>query len=222
MSFARRIAVVLFGLIGSASAIADVQTFSATKDATLIEDATGSLASGAEDNFWAGRTGQANGVDKRRGMIAFNLSTIPAGSTVTAVTLTLYMDKANSTATPRTVFAYKVLADWGEGTSTAPSGGGQGGPATTNSATWIHRFYPGTLWSVAGGQFTAASSASTSTTAINTFYSWSGAGMIADVQGWVNTPANNFGWMVKGDDTVAEGGSRRFVSRTGATSAQRP
>src|SRR6185295_13129455 len=140
MHFARRIAIVLSGLMGSAGAIADTQTFSATKDATLIEDATGSLAAGAEDNFWVGRTGQTAGTDKRRGILAFNLSTIPTGSTVTSVTLTLYMDKANSTATPRTVTMHKVLADWGEGTSVSTGGsggGGAGGPATTGSATWL-------------------------------------------------------------------------------------
>lgn len=45
--------------------------------------------------------------------------------------------------------------------------------------------------------------------------------MTADVQAWVNTPATNFGWVIKTD----EAGSRtakRFASRNNATAAERP
>ena len=83
-----------------------------------------------EDNFWAGRTGQSTGADIRRGIIAFDLSSIPTGSVVTSATLTLYLDK-DSTTTPRNETIHKCLANWGEGTSV--STGGSGGPSTAST-----------------------------------------------------------------------------------------
>src|SRR5262245_32203595 len=68
-------------------------TLTSSKDNTLIENGTGSppfFSNGAGDSFFAGRTGQATN-SIRRGVIAFDLSSIPAGSTIISVTLKLNM-----------------------------------------------------------------------------------------------------------------------------------
>jgi hypothetical protein len=71
----------------------------------------------------------------RRGVLAFDIAgSIPPGSTITAVTLSLNMSMTID-PTPRTVELHKLLADWGEGTSHAPGGEGDGAPATTNDTT---------------------------------------------------------------------------------------
>ena len=36
--------------------------------------------------------------------------------------------------------------------------------------------------------------------------------MVADVQGWVNSPSSNFGWLLKGDESVS-GTFRAFWSK---------
>ena len=40
--------------------------------------------------------------------------------------------------------------------------------------------------------------------------------MIADVQAWLDNPANNFGWLVLGDET-AIGTAKRFDTRESAS-----
>src|SRR5580765_225581 len=107
------LALVLITLDAS-SALADVATLQAAKDNTLYQDAAGSLSNGAGQHFFAGNND--NNLT-RRGVIAFNLSSIPTGSTINSVTLTLNMSR--SRAQNETITLHRVLADWGEGTSVA-------------------------------------------------------------------------------------------------------
>ena len=83
----------------------------------------------------------------RRGVLAFDIAgTIPVGSTILGVTLSLNMSRT-PLSTPYTVELHKLLADWGEETSLASGEEGDGAPATTNDATWRHRFYDTIFWS---------------------------------------------------------------------------
>jgi len=190
------------------------------KDNTLYESATGALSNGVGAHMFAGRTGQASG-SIRRALVAFDVAgSIPAGSTVKAVTLHLYMSRTNSEACARTVALHRVLASWGEGTSNDNAQEGNGAVATTGDATWIHRFYPNQFWSSAGGDFAASTSASTAVDAIGD-YAWSGAGLVTEVQGWLDSPAGNFGWALIGDETTATT-AKRFETRETTTAAQRP
>jgi spore coat protein A len=93
-----------------------------------------------------------------------------------------------------------LLADWGEGTSNANAQEGQGAPATTNDATWRHRFYSTLFWTTQAGDFSGTMSASQSVGAIG-FYTRSSAQMVVDVQSWLDNPASNFGWLVLGDES---------------------
>ena len=209
------VTVVLIALGGGTTARADQLTIGASKDNTLYENATGSLSNGAGNAFFAGQND--NGLI-RRGVIAFDVSSIPTGSTVSSVTLTLYMSRTRTQT--EVVGLYRALANWGEGTSHAAGEEGGGAPATTGDATWLHRFYPSTLWASPGGDFSATASATTSVGNTN-LYSWSSAGMVADVQGWVDGQASNFGWVIRGDEVDVKS-AKRFESRQSTTSTQRP
>ena len=78
-----------------------------------------------------------------------------------------------------------------------------------DDATWIHRFYDGSSkppppnpnhWTTPGGDFNPTASASRSVGA-NGSYTWgSTAQLAADVQSWLDNPASNFGWLVKGPE----------------------
>lgn len=209
---AAALAAIVIGLSG-AVALADVALLDSAKDNTLYESTTGALSNGAGIGMFAGLTGQPA---KRRASLAFDLSTIPAGSTITSVTLTLHMTQGSAASFPFSL--HRAASTWGEGTSNASAGGGGGAPATAGDATWIHRFSPATPWLAAGGDFGPAS-ATTSVAGLGT-YAWSTTAMIADVQGWLDGTHVNAGWLILGDESTPAS-AKRFGTRE-AAAADRP
>jgi len=201
------------GFAGAMTATANIINITSTKDNTLYEydPAEGDHSNGAGFHFFAGENGMG---ELRRGVIAFDVAgTIPAGSTIIAVTLTMNMSM--TPAGPETVELHRLLADWGEGTSHAPMGEGDGAPATPNDATWRHRFFDTIFWVTEGGDFSAVASAVQSVGGVGQ-YMWSSAQMVADVQEWLDSPASNFGWLVLGDET-AIATAKRFDTRESAS-----
>ena len=108
-----------------------------------------------------------------------------------------------------------MLADWGEGTSVAPGEEGDGAPATTNDATWRHRFFDTIFWTTEGGDFSGTVSATQSVGPVGV-YTWSSSQMRADVQSWLDDPASNFGWLVLGDESEIST-AKRFDTRESAS-----
>src|SRR6266850_5606288 len=201
-----------FGFIAG-SANAAIINITPSKDNTLYEydPAEGDHSNGAGFHFFAGENGMG---ELRRGVLAFDVGgTIPVGSTITAVSLTMNMSMTPTGA--RTVELHKLLADWGEGTSHAPMGEGDGAPATPNDATWRHRFFDSVFWTAQDGDFSATVSASQSVGATG-HYTWSSAQMVADVQSWLDNPASNSGWLVLGDETTIAT-AKRFDTRESAS-----
>ena len=205
------------------SAVGAVRSLTPSKDNTLYESALGSLSNGAGQHLFAGRTEVLAGALIRRGLIAFDVAgEIPAGSTILSASLTLNMSRTNLAAGPRTVSLYRVLADWGEGTSD-PFGGGEGGgaPSTPGDATWIHRFFDFNFWLSSGGDFLFAPSASSVVGGVG-FYTWGPTPSLrADVQGWLDTPASNFGWILIGDESTFPT-TKRFDSKDNPIPTLRP
>jgi hypothetical protein len=201
------------GSLGASLANAGTVNIMPSKDNTLYEydPAEGDHSNGAGFHLFAGENGQG---EVRRGVLAFDIAgTIPPGSTITAVSLSMNMSMTPAGAL--TVELHKLLADWGEGTSHAPMGEGDGAPATPNDATWRHRFFDSVFWTTQGGDFSATVSASQSVGGTG-HYTWSSAQMVADVQSWLDNPASNFGWLVLGDET-AIATAKRFDTRESAS-----
>src|SRR5213596_603445 len=185
-----------------------------SKDNTLYEyvPADGDLSNALGNHFFTGETAVG---ELRRGVLAFDITgNVPAGSTITSVTLTLNMSKTPSN-TARTVELHKLLADWGEGTSQASGEEGTGAPATTNDATWRHRFFDTIFWTTQGGDFSPTVSASQLVGLVGQ-YMWSSAQMVVDVQSWLDNPASNFGWLVLGDESTSPT-AKRFDTRESAS-----
>jgi hypothetical protein len=207
------ILITALGCAGVRSASAAIIVINPSKDNTLYEydPAEGDHSNGAGFHFFAGENGMG---ELRRGVLAFDIAaTIPAGSTITAVSLTMNMSMTPAGAL--IVELHKVLADWGEGTSHAPMGEGDGASATPNDATWRHRFFDSVFWTTQGGDFSATVSASQSVGGVGQ-YKWSSAQMVADAQSWLDNAASNFGWLVLGDET-AIATAKRFDTRESAS-----
>src|ERR1043165_9949612 len=125
---------------------ADVAVLVASRDNTLYQDLTGSVSSGVGPTMFCGETNVGN---LHRALVRFDLSSIPAGSTLTSVQLGLHLSRTISGDVD--VSIYRSLKDWGEGTSDAGFNGGRGAPATPGDATWGHTFFDAQLWTVPGG-----------------------------------------------------------------------
>ena len=179
------------------------------KDTTIYGNGDKELSNGAGAHLFAGSSGEKRVL---RSLIAFNLAgQVPAGATINSVTLTLTINTPLNNA--NTVGLHRVLADWGEAGSIALSGGGGGAEAKPGDATWKARFLGTANWTTNGGDFSAATAASTPVRGMAGTATFSGSGMVADVQAWANNPAANFGWILVAADEA--GPAVRFSSREG-------
>ena len=211
-----RLAVLFAALAVASVARADTVVVAPVQDNTIYSE-NGALSDGQGQHVFAGLTSQSA---ERRALIEFDVAgAVPPGSTITSVTLTLRLTRTQTNTT--SVALYRVMADWGEGASLAGGEEGGGGSAATNDATWTDRFYPATAWATAGGDVAATASATTSIGTNLTDYTWSGAAMVADVQGWLDTPATNHGWLLRAPSAAA-GEAKRFASRNNTDSTVRP
>ncbi|MBM3991227.1 MAG: DNRLRE domain-containing protein [Planctomycetes bacterium] len=198
---------------------ADVLSLTAVRDTTLWNDATGSIANGSGPVMIVGRAGGASTAPIRRGLVRFDIAAlVPAGSVVNSVQLVLANPNGNTG--PRNVRVHRVLNDWGEGASSTSSG--QGAPAQALDATWLHRFYPSQNWTTAGGDFATSASTVLAVDQLGT-HTWpSTAAAVADVQGWLDTPGGNFGWLLKLDVESVSQTTKVFGTRESSDPTEWP
>jgi hypothetical protein len=210
-------------------------TLTPTKDNTLIQDtnAASQLSNGAGDIF-VGRTAQDGSgpnttatISIRRGLVEFNPASVPAGATITGVTLTMRdVMGLNGTST---ITLHDALQDWGQGTSF--QNGGMGAAATNGDATWLYTFFnaanpsASTTWNTPGGSFSSTvSGAAVDSLTAPGLVTWSSATnpqMITDVQNWIANPTSNFGWVILGDESAGQT-ARRLNSSESTTSPSVP
>jgi hypothetical protein len=213
MGKARRVlwslTVLLLGVVPAAASV--VVTLPASKDNAIFQDLPNN-SDGAGPEVYAGNNAAGN---HRRGLMAFNTTSIPPGSTIVSVDLALTVTGIPGSPAPaaEAVELHRLLADWGEGSVIGGGGGGQGGPANVGDATWSDSFFTTTAWGVAGGTFAAGASAVQTIGGLGVYHWGSTAGMQSDVQAWVNNPSSNFGWLLHGDETINKT-ARAFASRT--------
>jgi hypothetical protein len=209
---------ILIGL--SAPVSATSITIGSIHDATIFQNNPNN-SNGAGPALFAGENGAGS---PRRGLLEFDIAGfVPAGSTINAVQLTLFLAQvAGSGAgpgdpTPRIIELHRLTDNWGEGVTGLGStvgGSGQGFAAAIGDATWNQRFcgggppctgVGGTSWATAGGDFVAAASQSSLVgNVVNTPFLWlTNAALVSDVQGWLDAPGTNFGWALEGDETAA-------------------
>ncbi len=210
--FSAALTAVLGVCCASASGV--TVTFQAIADNTLYAESPGN-SNGAGDFIFVGRN---TGTAVRRGLVHFDLGSIPPGSTITSASLTMHVSRTQ--VGPRLIAIHRMLTGWGEGGSDAGGSEAFGVAATPGSATWSHSFFNTTPWANAGGTFLPQSNAAIVVDAVNTDYTWTGIGVVQDVTTWVNNPATNAGWCIIGDESTRS--SKRFNSRTNPYPETRP
>jgi len=195
------------------STLAGTATIGADRDNTIYSEST--FSNGMGQHFHAGANSQGN---VRRALLRFDVaSAVPAGATIDNATLTLHISQGHDNFD---IDVHRLLSDWGEGTSDAPGGEGSGTSPTTGDATWDHTFYDDQFWTSPGGDFDSAVSATTNIVGTG-FFDWSGPQLTADAQSWLDNPASNFGWMLRGEEDMLAS-SQRFDSRHNSDPQVRP
>ncbi|MGE0481363.1 MAG: DNRLRE domain-containing protein [Phycisphaerae bacterium] len=214
----RLLALSLFGSLHFVAPLAgDVVNLAPVRDNTLYEALDGSVSNGAGHYIFAGSAGSTLA---RRAVLSFDVAgSVPAGATITSVVL--HVNMSRSISATETVSVHRLTRSCGEGTSDALGEEGGGAPATTNDATWLHTYWPDQFWTTAGGDFVGASSAAQPIGAIGPYSFGSTAGMVADVQLWLDQPTDAHGWILIGNEGLSPS-AKRFDSVQHPTVANRP
>jgi hypothetical protein len=185
-------------LMLSSTAVADLyftEQITASQDNTLIDDPEGARSNGSGPFIFVGLTGGSLGGGIRRGLVHFDLEgVIPVDARIEDVSLHLYADRGG----PEEVRLYRVVQDWGEGTSC--KNGGSGAPSQTGDATWIHSFYDTSTWDAPGADRSRPAGDARVYVDLPGMYTWSSNRMKRDVQLWVDQPGKNYGWLLIGDE----------------------
>jgi hypothetical protein len=159
-----------------------------------------------------------------RSLVQFDLSSIPAGATITNVQLTMVVDKVGpGDNRPGPVTSdfdlYLMLVPWTEGNGT----GNAGSAAQPGQTTWNELGADGfAAWGAPGGQIGTDyannwdASASVGLTTGPIFFGATPQ-FVADAQSWLDDPSANFGFMLISDGENTPGTIRRLASRESAT-----
>ena len=148
---------------------------------------------GGSDGVFAGTNGQ---LDTRRALIRADFSAIPEGSTITDVSLQMTVMMSGNNFGNVDFTLHKVLRDWGEGDVIGLSEGGFGATAAPGDATWLSNAHGESSWTEAGGDFAPNVSATAAAGLAGTTATWGGPNLVADVQGWLEDPSSNHGWLI--------------------------
>jgi hypothetical protein len=221
-------------LVAGLSVVAIFKAFGA--NVTLLPVADTTLSErypnnnfGAMTHFNSGTTQNSN---YNRGLLRFDVAAaLPPEAKIISASLLFEIVGEPDEEFPSARFnLHRVFVPWGEGTKTNPPFGGlgQGSSATSGEVTWTHRFaFTSQTWTQPGGgletDFAATASAGVTVggvdqspyTILNT------AGLVADLQRWLDQPGTNFGWAIICQQETTKFTARRFGSREDVENAAR-
>jgi len=201
---------MLSSFVGNAQSLS--VSLNPSKDNSIFSENPNN-SSGASSNLYIGLTGALNNNGRQRGLLQFNLSSIPNNAQIDSAVLRIpVIASANSNNLTHTFTIHRLLKDWGEGV--ANDGLGRGEAALSNEATWLSNYHSSSLWTNPGGDYVAIASASAGAKYDFPlqYGTWRGAGVKADIETWLASPATNYGWVVIGQENVIKS-AKRFTSR---------
>lgn len=184
---------------------------------TYISQANPTFNYGVASTLVVGQVGN----DRHRALIRFDISSIPAGATITSATLRLYCI-SESTAFDLSYWVSRSLVQWYEGAQngSAPGGGSDGSTYNLRNANGSVA-WAGGAGGAAGSDWVSSpdfTGGSVSITAAAAFYDWD---VTADVQGYYASTFTNYGWWFA-TQSISTDSYKTFASSSHATEAQRP
>ncbi len=208
---------LMFGLVYGRTIQGAIVILNPIKDNSIYSENNNSNPAG---DIFIGPTLGNQGAGVRRGLLQFDVSSIPAGMHIDSVTLSLTQVKGPQNPADFILEIHPMQASWGE--AGVNVGVGKGIAPVVGDATWNQRFFSGTNWSSPGGDF-GPISAFTNIGLFNDTYTFeTSPGLVADVQNWVNSSGTNFGWLFKDNDEALIGNAREYAARDNANIGNRP
>ncbi|NUM55414.1 MAG: DNRLRE domain-containing protein [Candidatus Hydrogenedentes bacterium] len=165
--------------------------YSGFDDTSIFSESTNS--GGGTDGVFSGTNNQ---IQDRRALIRADPAQIPPGAIVMDVQLRMVVESSGGNFGDVVFNLHRLTNDWGEGTAVGTFEGGLGAPPTDGDATWESNHHNVSLWGAEGGDFATTPSATQAAGQAGDVVVWSDAGMIADVQGWVDGSLPNNGWVI--------------------------
>jgi len=188
---------MLGGLLIIPSVRADSVTLTPVADTFISEHFAGPNGSSAE--LVMGTQGDVANGARNRGLVKFDLTSIPTNAFIDSVSLRVTVNKTASGGEGSLFHLHTVKVPWAE-----------------SAGTWFVRS-AGQNWATPGG---AAGTDYAEDSSGNTFVGGTGAttfetttGLVADVTAWLNSPTSNYGWLIKTEDESVEKTAGRFSAR---------
>ena len=189
--------VMLGGLAIVSSLRADSVTLAPIADTYLSEHFAG--PNGSLSELVMGTMGPAASFAHNRGLVKFDLSSIPTNAVIDSVALQLTVNKTASVGAASFFHLHTVKVPW-----------------TESASTWFVRS-AGQNWAAPGG---APGTDYAEDSSGNSFIGGTGSatfesttGLVADVTSWLNLPASNNGWLIKTENESVEKTAGRFGAR---------
>jgi hypothetical protein len=192
MPLVKPIPFLIFCVIVTRIALADTATFFSVTDTTISEN-NGASTTGVSDTMIVGHLDPGHANVPSRGLLRFDLSSLPSGVIVTSATVELTVTAAANPILHQH-FLHRVLLGWLE-----------------NSATWTTSGT--TPWENTGGDYEQVGDASVNITGGATYTLASTAGLVGTVQLWATNAASNFGWLLRSSAEDDGRNARRFATR---------
>ncbi|MBW2522856.1 MAG: DNRLRE domain-containing protein [Deltaproteobacteria bacterium] len=163
------------------------------------------------DNYGAADLVRADRQPEQRGLLSFDLATIPTTAVVVAAELSLFTGDCSVCGTDDgTVELYPLLEAWREGTQTGALGYANWEQRNVMSDWADPGAGPSSIATAPAGQLTPDTPDTEYLVSLD----------VSVVQGWISDPSSNHGLRLS--STTASSDSVRFVSREGLAADKRP
>ena len=191
-------AFAVLGTLAFASGLrAESVTLQPIADTFISEHFAG--PNGSSSEMVIGTQGSAASFAKNRGLIQFDLTSIPTNALIDSVVLQVTVNKFAGGGVGSLFHLHAVMVPWTESVS-----------------TWFVR-RDGQNWTAPGGMagtdYAAESSGNAFISGTGTTIFETTTGLVANVTGWLHTPASNQGWLIKTEDESVRPTAGRFGSR---------
>ena len=176
---------------------AETLTLAPVADTFLSEHFAG--PNGSSPELVMGTQGDAANGARNRGLVKFDLTSIPTNAFIDSVSLRVTVNKFASGGEGSLFHLHVVQLPW-----------------TESASTWFVRS-AGQNWAAPGGMagtdYAAESSGNAFVHGTGTPVFETTTGLVANVTGWLQSPASNHGWLIKTEDESLEKTAGRFGSR---------